>query len=68
MSSTSEALEQATALIPDSIVVEDDHGRFQVGLRDETGSFPTRRFASAVATPDTRQIEAELRASVEGAS
>ena len=25
-------------------------------------------FASAVATPDTRQIEAEMRAAVEGAS
>ena len=49
MSSTSEALEQATALIPDSIVVEDDHGRFQVGLHDEAASFPTRGFASAVA-------------------
>ena len=45
------------ALIPDSIVVEDDHGRFQVGLRDETGSFPTRRFASAVAARKVGRAE-----------
>jgi len=45
---TAGASAQAATLIPDTIV-EDDHGRFQVGLHDEAGSFPTRRFASAVA-------------------
>jgi hypothetical protein len=54
----SEALEQASALIPDSIV-EDDHGRFQVGLHDEAGSFPTRRFASAVAAREEEVARAE---------
>ena len=53
---TSKTLEQAAALIPDSIV-EDDHGRFQVGLHDEAASFPTRRFASAVAARKVGRAE-----------
>jgi len=44
------------ALIPDSIV-EDDFGRFQVGLHDEAASFPTRRFASAVAARKVGRAE-----------
>ena len=39
---------------------------FRSGFTTKLPVSQTRRFASAVATPDTRQIEAELRAAVEG--
>jgi hypothetical protein len=50
-------LEQAAALIPDSIVVEDDHGRFQVGHHDEAASFPSRKFAQQVAAQEIVRAE-----------
>jgi hypothetical protein len=54
----SEALEQAAALIPDSIVVERDDGLFQLGLcPDAAGPFRTRQHATAVARKEVADAE-----------